>query len=219
MSFIWTDQTIAAMRQMAESGVNSTQIARLIGASRNAVLGKAFRLGIKFTAGRVYVSKVARPGKSERRRFVWSPRAIERLREYSDQGIESAQIASKLSREFVGDITPSAVRAKAAALRLKTGGGRSAQIQRWREKGLADPKRIPNVKKAKRTPHEAWSQPIMIADVIPKCVTFADLTRRSCRFPLGDPQDKGFVYCGLDRHRNSPYCAGHHQLCYRRAGE
>lgn len=47
MGFVWDDTTISALRQHCAEGKTSAEIAGLIGApSRNAVLGKAHRLGL-----------------------------------------------------------------------------------------------------------------------------------------------------------------------------
>lgn len=36
-----------------------------------------------------------------------------------------------------------------------------------------------------------------------------DLTSRICHWPVGDPRDAGFFYCGGDNVPGSPYCASH----------
>lgn len=44
--------------------------------------------------------------------------------------------------------------------------------------------------------------------------------RRFCEYPIGDPKDPAFRFCGARRRRNadgtpdSSYCAEHHALCY-----
>lgn len=50
-------------------------------------------------------------------------------------------------------------------------------------------------------------------------VTFFDLKNTSCRFPIGDPKDENFGYCGLDEANQiegRPYCPGHHGVVYQR---
>src|SRR5271155_768128 len=49
---LWTEDTIEALRQLALEGRSASAIAAALGApSRNAVIGKANRIGIKLTGG------------------------------------------------------------------------------------------------------------------------------------------------------------------------
>lgn len=48
-------------------------------------------------------------------------------------------------------------------------------------------------------------------------VPLLDLAADQCRFPLGDPRDAGFGFCGAPRaHENLPYCDGHCRMAYQR---
>ena len=46
-------------------------------------------------------------------------------------------------------------------------------------------------------------------------IGFADIGEAECRWPLGDPTQEDFVYCGLQVARGHAYCAGHCRLVYR----
>ena len=41
-----------------------------------------------------------------------------------------------------------------------------------------------------------------------------DLQTHHCRFPIGDPLDAAFAYCGHDYANGSAYCAYHHRVVY-----
>jgi len=195
----WNDQHIQFMREQLASKATSTQVARLLGITRNMVISKARREGIPLPGGREYVR--IRPQAGPRHRFIWNPRAIERLCELGAEKITSAEIAEKLSREFVGSISPSGVRAKAAVLGIPLR-GRELQMKEWRQKGSVSQK-----------PRKPAAPRIPVESIIPVGVTFANLERLSCRYPIGDPQDDGFTFCGLNNEGNT-YCPGHRQLCY-----
>lgn len=36
----------------------------------------------------------------------------------------------------------------------------------------------------------------------------------TCRYPIGDPQEAGFTFCGRTRDRDCPYCIGHARIAY-----
>jgi len=50
-------------------------------------------------------------------------------------------------------------------------------------------------------------------------VAFMDVGEIECRWPVGDPAEDDFAYCGLQVAKGHAYCAGHCRLAYRRPGE
>jgi hypothetical protein len=44
--------------------------------------------------------------------------------------------------------------------------------------------------------------------------TLMELTRETCRFPIGDPLEADFAFCGAQRERG-PYCEFHARLAYQ----
>lgn len=48
-----------------------------------------------------------------------------------------------------------------------------------------------------------------------KGVTLFELWEGTCRFPIGDPADPSFFFCGRQPHGASPYCRLHHVVCYQ----
>ena len=46
----------------------------------------------------------------------------------------------------------------------------------------------------------------------------ATMTRRGCKFPIGDPKSPDFRFCNEMRLVGSPYCAGHTTLCEKQEG-
>ncbi len=51
-------------------------------------------------------------------------------------------------------------------------------------------------------------------EIKPKNVTLMDLKLTSCRWPIGDPKDEDFHFCGADTVTGKPYCAEHCKLAY-----
>lgn len=48
----------------------------------------------------------------------------------------------------------------------------------------------------------------------PKNMTLMDLKLTSCRWPIGDPKDEDFHFCGADTVTGKPYCAEHCKIAY-----
>lgn len=63
-------------------------------------------------------------------------------------------------------------------------------------------------------PLQALVEAETIALPISNRVSLFDLTPQSCRFPLGDPSNEDFGFCGADRGDTRPYCPEHMRLAY-----
>ncbi len=46
-------------------------------------------------------------------------------------------------------------------------------------------------------------------------VTLMDLTERVCKWPIGDPTDPNFRFCGLPAQPGKPYCAAHVAVAFQ----
>ncbi len=48
-----------------------------------------------------------------------------------------------------------------------------------------------------------------------KGVKLVELRERMCRWPIGDPKDEGFSFCGCESHPDLPYCEYHAKVAYQ----
>jgi GcrA cell cycle regulator len=48
-----------------------------------------------------------------------------------------------------------------------------------------------------------------------KLVSILELTEKICRWPVGDPKEPGFGYCGAEAYPNHPYCAEHVAIAFQ----
>jgi len=155
---IWTADAIEALRQLALEGRSASAIAAAIGApSRNAVIGKANRIGIKLTGSnwKHAAPRAARAGVDRPRRA-----AFPRLNPISCQRAPA--------------LAPPRERVRKATWMFA-----EAEVGEMRRIGL-----------------EAISE-------------------GDCKWPLGDPAEEDFAYCGLEAARGQSYCAGHCRMAYR----
>jgi len=52
---------------------------------------------------------------------------------------------------------------------------------------------------------------------VEKRVAFADLEDKHCRWPIGDPQDESFHFCGRNKGNGISYCDHHAQVAFQPA--
>ncbi len=150
----------------------------------------------------------------------WSNERIEQLRALWHNGLSASQIAVEL-----GGITRNAVIGKAHRLGLT---GRPSPIKNHAaDAARARPARRPRVEHAPprhRVPaappqaphvHRAVS-PVAVSDVEDgPGATILTLTDRICKWPIGDPRNPDFHFCGRASAEGLPYCAQHAQRAYQ----
>lgn len=195
----WTDERIDQLKRMWEKGMTASQIAdELGGVSRNAVIGKAHRLGLQSRPSPVKaneaprrkpVPKKAEPSPTETRVTASpadSPTEVERPLPASSAPAASAPPAPPPQPRIVS-IGPGGF--------MRQGpGDQQAPIP------PAPPRRLVP---AKPSPE--------IADK----TSLLDLTEKICKWPMGHPGEPDFHFCGEKVNPGFPYCVEHCGRAYQ----
>lgn len=129
--------------------------------------------------------------------MVWTDERIEELKSLWADGLTTGEIGKRLG------VSKNAVVGKAHRLGLK---GRPSPIKRAGTPATAAAPGTP-AKPAKPKPAEAKQPPAKIRSVV-------DLSAHTCRWPIGDPREPGFHFCGAPSLPGKPYCAEHSAIAY-----
>jgi len=176
----WTDERINTLKKMWGAGKSASEIAeKLGGVTRNAVIGKAHRLGL---SGRP--SPIKKP------------------------------VAKKPAAAPAPAKKPAASAPKAAAPVVKA--------------APAKPVAAPAAAPAKLPPRPAQNAPGKPAEIVQlaalanasskadgSIISILELNERNCRWPVGDPKDPNFGYCGNTVYQTHPYCAEHVAIAFQ----
>jgi len=202
----WTDERIETLRKMWEGGQTASQIAeQLGGVSRNAVIGKAHRLGLQSRPSPVKPNdptpKAAAPA------AVPKPAAPPRPAPPAAPPVEAAPpVAPRAPVEEEDDddvfTAPVAEAPVVAApppppiMRSVGPGGflRQAPGEQQAPITPAPPRRLVP---AKPSPEMAGK------------TTLLDLNDKICKWPLGHPGEPDFHFCGEKVNPGFPYCVQH----------
>lgn len=141
--------------------------------------------------------------------FDWTAERVEKLKALWKEGLSGARIAAEL-----GCDSRSAVIGKVHRLGLpgritkdrKAMDQRRSQLNQVR----ARPTRLRQIAAVLRS--EAL--PITPASDV-ATVSFADLMEHHCRWPVGDPRQQGFGFCGCSKVSGLPYCEGHAKRAFQ----
>jgi len=206
----WTDERIEKLTKMWEGGATASQIAEeLGGVSRNAVIGKAHRLGLKARPSPVKTSdKPARPAAAKKTRapakeaeatpLPHEPKAAEPVEAPAPPPEpvreEEVRAAPEPAQEEQPEPKPRIVSVGPGGFLRQGPGDQQAPIP------PAPPRRLVP---AKPSPE--------IADK----TSLLDLNDRICRWPMGHPGEPDFHFCGEKVNPGFPYCVEHCGRAYQ----
>jgi GcrA cell cycle regulator len=175
----WTEQRIEVLRKLWGQGQTASQIAAILGGiTRNAVIGKAHRLGL---TGR--------------------PSPIKREAGASPQPRRRA--AAPMSRRMPGAGQPGQVHGQPLP---QTHGVSAAQHAP-----------TPRAEAHAETVTREAPPPAPPRQNSPR--TASHVGSKTCSWPMGDPKQPGFHFCGEPAEAGKPYCAHHCHVAYHKKSE
>ncbi|MBE7730744.1 GcrA family cell cycle regulator [Komagataeibacter sp. FXV3] len=196
MAMEWTEETIARLRDLWQQGLSTAEIGRQLSVTKNAVVGKAHRLGLKPRPSPIRRAAKAAP----------APAATTAEATAAPPAVENTPAAPK------PEVTATPVTSAAPA------------SEKAPAKAQAVPTPAPQPKPAGATPVAEDAAPAPRATrAQPRAAAKAALrpvseprrrSSQSCCWPLGDPGTPGFHFCGATPLPGKPYCAEHAQLAY-----
>ena len=117
--------------------------------------------------------------------MVWTPEKIKLLKKLWLKGKSTIEIGKELG------MSKNAVVGKVHRLELAA---RPSPIKKNQKQGEQKQKQAAQIKQSK--------------------VSLMDLKLNSCRWPIGDPKDDDFHFCGADTVTGKPYCSEHCKIAY-----
>ena len=177
----WTEQRIEVLRKLWGQGQTASQIAAILGGiTRNAVIGKAHRLGL---TGR--------------------PSPIKREAGASPQPRRRAA-------------------ATAAPARRMPGAGQAGGVHGQQLPHTHGVSSVPSLQARAQMPTTPTARDPQVAPPPAKPAApraAAHVGSRTCSWPMGDPKQPGFHFCGEPAEIGKPYCNQHCHVAYHKKSE
>jgi GcrA cell cycle regulator len=196
----WTDERIATLTKMWEGGATASLIAEeLGGVSRNAVIGKAHRLGLKARPSPVKPNDVAdAPAKAAKPAGV-PPRAAQPAppRPVAAAPAPAAPRPAATTAPVPSQPIPGAQPAAQQPRIVSVGPGGFLRQGPGDQQAPIPPAPPRRLVPAKPSPEMADKTSLL------------DLNDRICRWPMGHPGEADFHFCGEKVNPGFPYCVPH----------
>ncbi len=143
---------------------------------------------------------------------MWTEERVALLQKLWGQGYSASQIASQLP-----GVTRNAVIGKIHRLGKRPEG---AAARPRPARAAAHAGRRPVASEARRAtpqPQDWTARPFRRSTLLeePGLATSTTLEAHMCRWPIGDPDEAGFSFCGRSAEGGRPYCQGHSRLAYK----
>ncbi|MEL7198736.1 MAG: GcrA family cell cycle regulator [Pseudomonadota bacterium] len=208
----WTDERIATLQKMWEGGSTASQIAEeLGGVSRNAVIGKAHRLGLKSRPSPV---KSGDKKKSAKKPAAKSAAKKKTTAATNTGKAETKTAASKPATAAHGRHAPVKVEHNGPSQPLPNPSSDLPKIVSvgpggFLRQGPGDQQApIPPAPPRRLVPAKPSPE---IADK----TSLLDLSEKVCRWPMGHPGEPDFHFCGAPVNPGFPYCVEHCGRAYQ----
>lgn len=210
----WTPERQARLIELAQAGLTALEISRELGVSRGSIMGRMRRTRVPLAAARG--PQEARP-------------EYRRIKDYVIKAVEAGhtiiEIANALrvtyksarwhvrSMNLVAKPTGRHVLTRAERSR----GGVAVMRQKWGEyfKPQWRPEPSETLRQARSAVLKVRIPPADERIPLAQRKTFLELTSKHCHWPVGDPAQEGFFFCGGEAFAHWPYCKEHCARAYR----
>ncbi|MCX8667749.1 GcrA cell cycle regulator [Acetobacteraceae bacterium B3987] len=220
MAMEWTDELIARLKELWEQGLSTAEIGRQLSITKNAVVGKAHRLGLpprpSPIRNKTAAEGTAKPARSRSKKAEAAPVAAEaETPAPSAPPVEKKKTSSAKTAKAPAEATEKPVKSKAKADKPASE-EKPAKAATPKEDAAA----AEAVKAAEPAPApRPAAPPVSQRKVAPPRRVRGTLERASrqgptCQWPLGDPGTPEFHFCGATPLPGKPYCAEHAAIAY-----
>lgn len=196
----WTDEMVEELKRLWAEGVTTGEIGRRLNISKNSIVGKVHRLGlsgrpspIKKKSDQPETKPTAKPENKKNTPVKKSKPAKEAVSESVIKKEENKTI------EKVAQHTTPEVKTVAKPAPQKI------QIDNHDDEediALAKSMAMPEPEKNKK-----------------EFLSLTDLDNHTCRWPIGDPKDENFHFCGKKVRLGQTYCEEHAAIAYVKPGK
>lgn len=223
MAMEWTDELIARLKELWEQGLSTAEIGRQLSITKNAVVGKAHRLGlpprpspIRNKSAAESASKPARPRTTRTKKTDAETPSDDVKVEKAKATVEEAAPVKPVEKK-ASAAKPTKAKAekveKPAKVKADTSVAETpAKMAAPRKEAAAPAVDVEEADVPARpaVPQRKVAPPRRVRDTLDRSVRQGP----TCQWPIGDPGTPEFHFCGATPLSGKPYCAEHAAIAY-----
>ena len=199
----WTDGMIEELKKLWKQGITTGEIGRRLGISKNSIVGKVHRLGLE---GRP--SPIKKGGEDDN--AAPSKNKVSKVKSDKTDKKTLKENRKVAKSEKTSKDKTTATKAKASKDTEK--GLKKGSVSKDKDADIA---LKPSQLELKIEP----AQPNLVNEVKSEKVykgniSLTELDNHTCRWPIGDPKDEDFCFCGCKVKTGQTYCEEHAAIAY-----
>ena len=143
--------------------------------------------------------------------MAWTEEMIDNLKQMWKEGLTTNEIAKRLGvskNSIVGKVHRLNLKARPSPIKKKEENTTSEPVVTKEEASKQSTK---SVKKIVVTPVNMSCDHTKKKD---SCLKLTELDNHTCRWPIGDPKDDNFCFCGKNVRSGQTYCEEHSAVAY-----
>ena len=209
----WTEERIEKLKTLWEEGHPASRIAEeLGGVSRNAVIGKAHRLGLEKRPSPVKASAKTEKAKAEK--AAAESAAAKKAGAAKPAAAKKAEMPEKPAAPEA-DVDADADSDADDALPISPKVPLSARSDVDQSTVAAPRIQIHDPRPAPRPAPKKPLRPARVSEAVKDKTSLLDLNERICKWPIGHPGEAEFHFCGEKSEPGFPYCNSHCAIAYQ----
>lgn len=190
----WTDKMVEELKKLWDMGITTGEIGKRLGISKNSIVGKVHRLGLEGRPSPIKKSNESSDKENKSaKKSAPKKETVTKNTKSSDKKTKSTP--KTIKKETVEISAPE----KEIEKPVKT---KSAPVE---NKPLIDEDDIKLIKSLDVKPNKDYKK---------ENISLTELDNHTCRWPLGDPKDTDFHFCGRKVKTGQTYCEEHSAIAY-----
>ncbi|MBO5440976.1 MAG: global cell cycle regulator GcrA-like protein [Alphaproteobacteria bacterium] len=149
--------------------------------------------------------------------MIWTDEAVEELKRMWDRGMTTGQIAKALNvtkNSIIGKVHRLCLTARPSPIK-KVPAKKAPAAKKESSKPVKESRKT-SVTSLTKKEEKNTTEPVSFVEETN--IPLVKLDNHTCRWPLGDPRDDDFCFCGKKVKTGQTYCEEHSAVAYVKAG-